>query len=74
MQGRLDIEYRVEVAPGVTCDSGIQCGHPCVTGTRVTTDTLGDLHDQGVTIAELADDYDLTPEQVAAAVRYEATR
>lgn len=73
-QGRLDIRYRVELAPGVTADSGVQCGHPCVTGTRVTTDTLADLHRQGATIAELADDYELTARQVRQALAYESSR
>jgi uncharacterized protein (DUF433 family) len=73
-QTRLPLVYRTEVAPGVTADSAIQCGHPCVTGTRVTTDTIADLHSQGETIEVLCEDYDLTVEQVNAAVAYETSR
>lgn len=73
-QGQLGIEYRIELAPGVTADAAVQCGHPCVTGTRVTTDTLADLHRQGVSIAELADDYELTLRQVRQALAYESSR
>jgi uncharacterized protein (DUF433 family) len=62
----------VEIVPGVTADSQIAFGKPVIAGTRVPVAlVLGQLAG-GVAIAELCSEYDLTPEQVRAALRYGA--
>jgi uncharacterized protein (DUF433 family) len=62
----------IEIVPGVTADPQIAFGKPVIAGTRVPVVlVLGQLAG-GVTVAELCKEYDLTPEQVRAAVRYAA--
>ncbi len=51
----------------------VQAGAPCVDGTRIPTRTLADLQDAGLGIEELSDDYLLSPNQVQAAIAYEAS-
>jgi uncharacterized protein (DUF433 family) len=62
----------VEIVPGVTADPQVSFGKPVIAGTRVPVAlVLGQLG-SGVPIAELCAEYDLTPEQVQAAIRYGA--
>jgi uncharacterized protein (DUF433 family) len=62
----------VEIVPGVTADPQVAFGKPVIAGTRVqVAQVLGQLG-EGVTIAELCAEYDLTPDQVLAAMRYGA--
>ncbi len=62
----------VEIIPGVTADPHVAFGKPVIAGTRVPVAlVLGQLGG-GVAITELCAEYDLTPEQVQAAVRYGA--
>jgi uncharacterized protein (DUF433 family) len=62
----------IEVVPGVTADAQIAFGKPVIAGTRVPAAlVLGQLAG-GLTVAELCAEYDLTPEQVRAAIRYGA--
>jgi uncharacterized protein (DUF433 family) len=62
----------IEIVPGVTADPQIAFGKPVIAGTRVpVVVVLGQLAG-GVAIADLCAEYDLTPEQVRAAVRYGA--
>jgi uncharacterized protein (DUF433 family) len=61
-------------APGVTLDPGVQSGTPCVEGTRVPTDLLSALLSQEAEESEielLADDYQLSAEDVRLAVAYQ---
>ncbi|MCY4194726.1 MAG: DUF433 domain-containing protein, partial [bacterium] len=51
----------------------VQAGAPCVDGTRIPTSTLADLQNTGLGIEELSDDYQLSTEQVQAAITYEAS-
>lgn len=51
----------------------VQAGAPCVDGTRIPTGTLADLQRAGLGIEELSDDYQLSVEQVQAAIAYEAS-
>lgn len=65
-------------APGVALNPEIQSGSPCVEGTRVPTRLLAELIstppadelDAGE-VEDLADDYNLTPNEVRAAITYE---
>jgi uncharacterized protein (DUF433 family) len=62
----------VEIVPGVTADSRVAFGKPVIAGTRVPVAlVLGQLG-SGVSPAELCAEYDLTPDQVQAAMRYGA--
>lgn len=65
-------------APGVALNPEIQSGSPCVEGTRVPTRLLVELVASGPDdeldaeeVEDLADDYNLTPGQVRAAITYE---
>ncbi len=51
----------------------VQAGAPCVDGTRIPTGTLADLQGTGLGIEDLSDDYQLSPEQVQAAIAYETS-
>jgi uncharacterized protein (DUF433 family) len=62
----------IEIVPGVTADPQVAFGKPVIAGTRVPVVlVLGQLGG-GVPLAELCAEYDLTPDQVQAAVRYGA--
>jgi uncharacterized protein (DUF433 family) len=70
------IEYgfwvTIEIVPGVTADPQVAFGKPVIEGTRVPVVlVLGQLAG-GVTVAELCGQYDLTHDQVFAAMRYAA--
>lgn len=49
----------------------VQAGSPCVDGTRIPTATLAQLHVAGLEFEDLSDDYQLSLQQVEAAIRYE---
>ncbi len=49
----------------------VQAGTPCVDGTRIPTGTLAELHDAGLGFEDLSDDYQLSIEQVSAAIDFE---
>jgi uncharacterized protein (DUF433 family) len=62
----------VEILPGITADPAVAFGKPVLAGTRVpVAQVLGQLG-AGVSEAELCEEYDLTPEQLRAALRYAA--
>jgi len=46
-------------------------GEPVLRGTRLSARLIADLVRQGATCKELADDYDVTPDQVKAAVTFD---
>lgn len=56
---------------GIVLRPTVQAGSPCVEGTRIVSALLADLQQQGETIEDLADDYELTPELVQRAIDYE---
>lgn len=60
----------MEIYPGITMDPSIRFGKPCVTGTRVDVATVVGAVGAGETIAAVQDAYQLSREQVLAAVRY----
>jgi uncharacterized protein (DUF433 family) len=62
----------IEIVPGVTADPQVAFGKPVISGTRVPVAlVLGQLA-AGVGVPKLCAEYDLTPEQVRAAMRYGA--
>ncbi len=61
-----------EIAPRISVDAGVRFGKPVITGTRVGVDTvLGHLA-AGDSIERVMAEYDLTREDVLAALRYAA--
>lgn len=58
-----------EALERITVDEGVMMGKPCVRGTRVTVETVLDaLRDWGK--AKVCDEYEITPEDVDAALEY----
>jgi uncharacterized protein (DUF433 family) len=61
-----------EIAPRITVDEGIRFGKPVVKGSRVAVETvLGHLA-AGMTAEQVAEEYDLTREDVLACLAYAA--
>ena len=61
-----------EILPGITIDPGIKGGKPVLSGTRVPVDlVLGKLAG-GASYSEIKEEYELTQEQILAALRYAA--
>ena len=61
-----------EIVPGITADPAVAFGKPVIAGTRIPAAlVLGQLAG-GVGEKEICEQYDLTPEQVRAALRYAA--
>lgn len=61
-----------EIAPGVVVDPKIRFGKPVIRGTRVPVDVIVGKVAGGMTIDEVADEYDLKRNDVFAALRYAA--
>jgi len=62
----------IEIVPGVTADAQIAFGKPVIAGTRVPVALILGQLAGGLGVAELCAEYDLTPDQVRAAMRYGA--
>ena len=62
----------VEVVPGVTADAEVAFGKPVITGTRVPAALVLSQLAGGMSADELQAEYDLTPAQIQAALRYAA--
>lgn len=60
----------MEIYPGITMDPSIRFGKPCVAGTRVDVATVVGAVGAGESIAAVQEAYQLSREQVLAAVRY----
>lgn len=54
----------------IVTDPRIMVGKPTIAGTRITVELILNLIEHGQTIPEIMEDYDLTEDQVKAAVRY----
>jgi uncharacterized protein (DUF433 family) len=63
-----------EIYPGVTVDPTIMHGKPVITGTRVLVSQIVGHLAAGDTFETVCDAYDLTLEQIHAALGYAASR
>jgi uncharacterized protein (DUF433 family) len=62
----------MQVFPGISMDPSVRFGKPCIVGTRVDIATVVGAIAAGETIDQVQEDYQLTREQVLAALRYAA--
>lgn len=60
------------IAPRITVDPSVRSGKPVIEGTRVPVDIVVGRLATGMTAAEIAVEYDIAVEDVAAALRYAA--
>jgi uncharacterized protein (DUF433 family) len=63
---------RLELAPRIIVDPDIRFGKPIIKGTRVPVNLVVAKVSGGMTFAAVADEYDLTREDVQAALAYAA--
>jgi len=61
-----------EIAPRIIIDPKIRFGKPVIKGTRVPVDLIIGKIAGGMTIEEVAKEYDLKREDILAALRYAA--
>lgn len=61
-----------EIAPRITVDPDVRFGKPVIEGTRVPVDLVVGKIAGGMTIDEVAREYELTREDVQAALAYAA--
>lgn len=54
----------------IVTDPKIMLGKPTIADTRITVELILNLIEHGQTIPEIMEDYDLTKDQVMAAVKY----
>ncbi len=69
--GILAAALMIEVFLGITMDPSVRFGKPCVAGTRVDVATIVAAIAAGETVDSVAGDYQLTIEQVQAALAYD---
>ena len=62
----------MEIFPGVSVDSQIRAGRPCLVGTRMDVATIIDALGAGESYESVERDYQLTREQILTALRYAA--
>ena len=62
----------MEVFPGVSMDPGVRFGKPCLTGTRIDIATVVSAVAAEENMEAVQQAYQLTHEQVLAALRYAA--
>ena len=63
---------RVEIVPGITADPDVAFGKPVIAGTRVPAALILGQLGAGVAESMVCTEYDLTPDQLRAAMRYAA--
>lgn len=61
-----------EIAPRIIIDPKIRFGKPVIKGTRVPVDLIVGKIAGGMRVEEVAREYDLTKEDILAALRYAA--
>jgi uncharacterized protein (DUF433 family)/DNA-binding transcriptional MerR regulator len=57
---------------GILVDPDVQVGHPCIEGTRVTTEVPADRYNAGESVRAIADDLLLDDQEVIAAISFES--
>ncbi len=60
------------IAPRITVDPAVRSGKPVIEGTRVPVDVVVGRLASGMTADEIAAEYDIAVEDVAAALHYAA--
>lgn len=63
---------RTEIVSGITADPDVAFGKPVIAGTRVPAVVIIGQLAAGIPEAELCAEYELTPDQLRAALRYAA--
>ena len=62
----------MEIFPGISMNPDVRFGKPCITGTRMDVATVVGLLAAGETVDTVAAEYQLSIEQVRAALAYAA--
>lgn len=62
----------MEIFPGISMSPDIRFGKPCLSGTRIDVATVLNALGAGDSIEDVKAAYQLTDEQVLAAIRYAA--
>jgi uncharacterized protein (DUF433 family) len=62
----------MEIFPGISVDPDVRFGKPCIKGTRMDVATVVGLFAAGETIETVSSEYDLSVEQIRAALGYAA--
>lgn len=62
----------MEVFPGITMNPDVRFGKPCIAGTRMDVATVVGLVASGETVETVAEEYQLSVDQVRAALAYAA--
>src|SRR5882724_6773885 len=62
----------MEVFPGISMDPDVRFGKPCIVGTRIDVATIAGSMAAGETIETVAAEYQLSLQQVKAALAYAA--
>lgn len=62
----------MEIFPGISVDPDIRFGKPCIAGTRVDVATVLGSVAAGESVDMVAEEYELSVDQVRAALRYAA--
>lgn len=57
-------------SPGITSTEGVCGGRPCLAGTRLRVTDIVTAVVLGYSRSEIADDFDISQEQIDAALRY----
>lgn len=62
----------MEIFPGISMNPDVRFGKPCITGTRIDVATIIGLIAAGETVETAAEQYQLSVDQVRAALAYAA--
>jgi uncharacterized protein (DUF433 family) len=62
----------MEIFPGISLNPDVRFGKPCISGTRIDVATIVGLLAAGETVETVADQYQLSIDQVRAALAYAA--
>jgi uncharacterized protein (DUF433 family) len=65
------MEVLMEVYPGITMDPEVRFGKPCIKGTRIDVATVLGRFAAGDKIEDIPEDYQITRDQIMAALAYE---
>jgi uncharacterized protein (DUF433 family) len=63
---------QMEIFPGITMNPDVRFGKPCIAGTRMDVATVVGLIAAGETVETVASEYQLSTEQIRAALAFAA--